>query len=472
MLQVRTGPGAAVGSARKLVLILALCGIVMTLQQTMILPLLPTLPGLLDTSSSNASWLVTVTLVTGAVVTPLAGRLADMFGKKRMILVLLAVVVTGSVLGGISDSFPLLILARAMQGCGLPLIPIATAMMRDILPREKVPGGIATMSASLTIGSAAGLPLGGLIVTYLDWHMMFWVTVLSGLLLFFVIARMLPESAGQARATFDYLGALVLATALISLLLALSKGSQWGWSGWETLSATVAGLLLLALWIPLQLRSPSPLVNVRLAARPPVLTINTCAALIGFAMFSNVIVSIQLLQVPTATGFGAGLDILEAGLWMIPATLAGIVMAPVASRCIGRFGARPVLLVAAIQLSLAFVLRVYFSDTLGQILVGTTLIGMGLVPAGAAIQTLIMRAVPLSETASANGLNALLRSVGTSSASATMAAMTTIWVAQVGSDFYPGHGAFTAMFWISAIATAAAAVICLLMVLFARAATE
>ncbi|WP_233365642.1 MFS transporter [Rhodococcus globerulus] len=459
-------------SSRTVVLVLALCGIVMTLQQTMILPLLPNLPSLLDTSASNASWLVTVTLVTGAVVTPLIGRLADMFGKKRMIMITLMIVVTGSVLGGATEAFPLLIIARAMQGCGLAMVPVATATMRDVLPRERVPGGIATMSASLAIGSAAGLPLAGIIVNSLDWHAVFWVTALSGSLLFIVIAKVVPESGVQARTTFDYIGAFVLAAALISLLLVLSKGSQWGWSEWETLSSAGMGIFLLVLWVPLQLRSPSPLVDVRLAARPPVLLVNTCSALIGFALFSNFLVTIQLLQMPVTTGFGIGMNILEAGLWMIPTTLAGVVMAPVASRAIGRFGARSVLLIASIQLSVSFVVRVFFSHTLWQILVGATLIGMGLVLTGAAIQTLIMRAVPISETASANGLNALLRSIGTSAASATLAAMSTIWVVQAGSEIYPAYNAFAAMFWISAAATVATAATTVVMMFFTRRSTD
>jgi len=454
------------GSGTRVVVVLAACGILMALQQTMVLPLLPSLPSLLDTSPSNASWLVTATLVTGAVVTPLIGRLADMYGKKRLILLTLAVVVAASLLGAVSDSLIPLVIARALQGCGLSLIPVAMATMRDVLPPHRVPGGVATMSASLAIGAAAGPPLAGLIVTFLDWHWIFWVMVLSGSALAATVAAVVPRSPARAPEAFDHLGALVLAGALTALLLPLSKGSQWGWTSRETLLLAGIGVLLLTAWIPLQLcaRSRAPLVNLRVAARPPVLLVNACALLIGFALFGNILVTTQLLQLPTSTGFGAGMSVLEAGWWLMPIALVGVGIAPLAARAIARFGAQRVLLVAAVELAVVFAARVPLSREPWQIIAGAVLAGVGLSLTIAAVPTLIMGMVPMSESASATGIGALLQSVGTSTASATMAATATTWTVTVGAQTYPGLTAFTTMFWIAAGTTLTAAVLALVMI--------
>ncbi|MFI9411343.1 MFS transporter [Nocardia gamkensis] len=446
------------------VVVLAACGILMALQQTMMLPVLPALPALLGTSASNASWMVTATLVAGAVVTPLIGRLADMYGKKRLILLSLGVVVVASLLGAVSDSLLPLVLARAAQGCGLALIPVAMATMRDVLPPHRVPGGIATMSASMAIGAAAGLPLSGVIVTFLNWHWIFWVTVLSGTVLTAAVARLVPTSPARSPTAFDHLGAVVLAGALTALMLPLSKGGQWGWASREVLLLAGAGVFLFALWIPLQLRSQAPLVNLRTAARPPVLLVNACALLIGFALFSNILITTQMLQLPSATGFGAGMSVLEAGWWLMPIALVGIIVAPVAARAIARFGAERVLLVAAAELAVAFTTRVSLSREPWQILGGAVVVGVGLSLTIAAVPTLIMTMVPRTASASATTIGALLQSVGTSTASATMAATATTWTVTVGADSYPALTAFTAMFWISAGTTSSAAVLALVLI--------
>lgn len=455
------GPGPSI------VAVLATCGILMALQQTMMLPLLPALPALLDTSAATASWVVTTTLVSGAVITPLIGRLADTYGKKRLILVTLVVVAAASVLGAVSDALGPLIVARAVQGCGLSLIPVAMATMRDVLPAHRVPGAVATMSASMAIGAATGLPLSGMVVTYLDWHAIFWVMVISSSALAVAVAVVVPASppARAPRAGFDHLGALLLAAALTALLLPMSKGSQWGWTSPATVGCATGGVVLLALWVPQQLRRAAPLVDLRIAARPPVVLVNACALLIGFALFSNILITTQMLQLPRATGFGAGMSVLEAGLWLMPIALVGILVAPVAGRAIARFGAPVVLLVAAAELAVAFALRVPFSTEPWQLLAGAVVVGAGLSLTIASIPTAIMTMVPITESASATTIGALLQSVGTSTASAAMAAAATTWTITIDAHRHPAMTAFTTMFWISAGTTLAAAVLAAVLVI-------
>ncbi|MDH6291991.1 MFS transporter [Rhodococcus opacus] len=426
---------------------LALTGTVVSLQQTLVLPLLPALPRLLDTTADNASWLVTATLLFGAVSIPTISRLADTVGKKRMMMVALAVMVLGSALGALSASFPLVLAARALQGVGLSLIPVGIAIMRDELPRERVPLGVGLMSATLAIGSGAGLPLSGLIATHLDWHAIFWVTGAVGAVLLVAVWQVLGESPVQTRGSFDYRGAVVMSIALAALMLAISKGAYWGWTSPLTLTLAAAGVGLLVVWVLMELRVHSPLVNVRVAARPAVLLANVASLLVGFAMFANVLVTTQLLQLPATSGYGLGLDMLHTGLWMAPIALIFGVMAPVAARLIRRYGPQVILLVGSFVVSGSYITRVYLSDELWQIVAGSVLVGAGISMTYAALPTLIMRAVPMTETASANGLNNLLRYVGTSTASALLAAVTTMSVGRVA---FPTFEALLVVFWAAA----------------------
>lgn len=442
-----------VGGSRSwwVVATLALTGTVVSLQQTLVLPLLPEFPRLLGTTADTASWLVTATLLAGAVATPTISRLADMFGKKRMMLVALAVMVAGSALGALSQTLPLIIAARALQGVGMALIPVGIAIMRDELPRDRVPLGVALMSATLAIGAGAGLPLAGLISDHLDWHAIFWVTAVAGTAMLGAVWLVLAESPVVTRGSFDYRGAVVLSLSLTAVLLALSKGGQWGWSSPVTLVLAGLGLLLLLAWLPLELRVRNPLVDVRIAARPAVLLVNLVSVLTGFAMFANMLVTTQLLQLPTSSGFGLGLGVLETGLWMTPSALVFGAMAPVSAAVTRRFGPLTTLLAGALLMSGAYVARVFLSHELWQIVTGSTLVAVGTSMTYAAMPTLIMRAVPVTETASANGLNTLLRSIGTSASSATLAAVTTIGVVRVGGDVFPSFDALVAVFWLSAI---------------------
>ena len=441
--------------------VLALCGTAVSLQQTLVVPLLPNFPSMLHTAPDNASWLVTATLVAGAVAIPTLSRLADMFGKKRMMLVAIAVMVTGSALGAVGSTLPPLIAARALQGVGIALIPIGIAIMRDELPPARLPLGVALMSATLAIGAGAGLPLVGLIAEHMDWHSLFWITGAVGATMCVAVVLVVPESPIRSPGSFDYAGAVLVSGAITGLMVAISKGAHWGWLSWPTLTLALAGLALLTVWVPVQLRASSPLVDVRVASRPAVLLVNIASVLTGFAMYANMLVTTQILQQPTATGYGLGLDIFHAGLWLAPNALVFGAMAPVAAWIIQRAGPQVTLLAGALGMAASYVVRVFVSHDLWQIELGSVMVAVGTSLTFAAMPSLIMRAVPATETASANGLNTVLRSVGTSTSSAAMAAVTTAIVMRVDDHLYPSFGAFAVVFWIAAAASGVAGLVVL-----------
>ncbi len=453
-----TSPRPLPGTRRPawaIIAVLSLSGTVVALMQTLVVPLLPDFPGILGVTADDSSWLVTATLLTSAVATPIVSRSADMYGKQRMMLVCLGLMVIGSVLAALGSTFPWIIAGRALQGFSAALIPVGISIMRDELPKERIGSAVALMSATLGIGSALGLPLAGVLYEGLGWHSIFWVSAAAGLLLLVAVALVVPESKVRTPGRFDYLGAVILSGALAALLLAISKGGVWGWSSEQVLLLFLLAAVLLGAWIPYELKVSQPMVDLRTSAKRPVLMTNVASLLIGFAMFANMLLTTQQLQLPLATGYGFEMPVIAAGLAMIPSGLAMVVFAPVSGGIIRRYGAKSALMAGAAVMIVGYVGRVFLWDSVLWIIVGSTVVSIGTAIAYAAMPTLIMAAVPITETASANGLNSLLRAIGTSTSSAAVAAFLTSVTADVGPVRLPTFGAFQDVFWMAALASAA-----------------
>ena len=439
--------------------ILSLCGTVVSLQQTLVIPLLPDFPNIFGKSADDASWLVTITLLTASVATPTVSKLADMFGKRLMMLVCMVVMTIGSVLAAAASDFFAVIVGRGLQGFAAALIPIGISIMRDELPKEKVASAVALMSATLGIGAALGLPLSGFISEQWGWHAIFWVSAGFGVVMIIGVLLLVSESAVRSRGRFDYLGAIALSAALTALLLGISKGGAWGWASQPVIGLLILTAAILTFWVPYELKIGYPLVDLRTSGRRSVLLTNIASVLAGFAMFANMLLTTQQLQLPQATGYGLGLTASAAGLSMIPWGLAMIVFAPVSGRMINRYGGRITLIVGVTVMGAAYFGRVYSPHTLAAVIIGSTLVGIGTAIAYASMPTIIMSSVPITETASANGLNALLRSIGTSTSSASVAAILGSVTIQFGGTQVPSFTAFQDVFWMAGLAAIAAGVV-------------
>ncbi|MEV6236604.1 MFS transporter [Lentzea sp. NPDC051838] len=405
---------APVSGASATVAALCFGGTVSAMQQTILVPVLPDLPHLLGTSADNVSWLVTATLLAAAITNPVASRLADMYGKKTVMLWCLVVMITGSLLGALTHDLAGGIAARALQGVGVALIPIGMSIMRDVLPADRMPMGVALMSATLALGGSAALPLAGLVVQHADWRVLFWITAGGGMVALAFAAGVVPSTTIRSDGRFDLLGAALLSVALVALLLALTKSTQWGLAA--TLCCSAAGILAIGVWIPLQLRTADSLVDLRVAARPAVLFVNIATAFAGFGMFVDPLVTTHLLQSPPL-----GLDPATVGLLMAPTSVAFGAAAPLSAWVTRRRGAHVTFIVGALSMGAAYVLRIWLDHDIGWIIAGSLLVSAGASLAFGAMPALIMREVPVTHTTSANGINALVRSIGISAASAAVA---------------------------------------------------
>ena len=401
--------------------VLAFAGMGASFMQTILLPIQAELPTLLGASRGDTAWVITITLLAGAVCTPIAGKLGDMFGKRRIALVLLGLLVAGSVLAALSSTVGPMIVGRGMQGMGMGVIPLGIAILRDVLPPQRLGSAIALVSATLGVGGALGLPISAFVTENYDWHLLFWVAAGIGALSIVLVLLTVPASTQRTGGRFDLVGALGLAAGVSGVLLAVSKGNEWGWLTLTTLGFLVGGILVLVLWVWFELRQSSPLVNIRVSARGPVMMTNLASVAMGFALFASSIVFPQLLQLPA--GAGLGLTLLVASFVLMPSGIAMLLMSPVAGKIEQRFGPKPLLIAGAVIIAAAYLFAVLVDLQVWHVLVINTVIGVGIGLGYAAMPTLIMYAVPASETGSANGMNTLMRSLGTSIAAAVIAAL-------------------------------------------------
>jgi MFS family permease len=406
-----------------IVAVLALTGLASSFMFTLVVPIQAQLPELLGASREDTAWVVTATLLAAAVFTPIAGRLGDMYGKRRIVLLLLGLLILGSVIAALSTSLIGVIVGRALQGAVTGVVPLGIAILRDVLHTRSVNSAIALISATLGVGGALGLPISAFITEFADWHILFWLAAGLGVLCFGLVLWIVPVSVLRSPGGFDYVGAVGLAVGLTGILLAVSRGNEWGWLATPTLALGLGGVGVLLIWGWFELRIAEPLLDLRVAARRPVLLTNLASIGMGFALFASNVVFPQILELPVETGAGLGLSLIVASLIVMPAGLVMMVLSPVSGRLSTVIGPRALLIMGAAALVAAYVFVLVAGSDVWQIFVSNLLIGVGIGFGFAAMPMLIMRSVPQSETGASNGLNALFRSLGTSTAAAVMAAV-------------------------------------------------
>ncbi|MEU6179799.1 MFS transporter [Streptomyces coeruleorubidus] len=432
------------------VAVLALAGVVVSLMQTLVIPIVPELPRYLDASASNAAWAVTATLLAAAVATPVVGRLGDMFGKRRMLLVSIVLLVSGSVVCALSDSLVPMVVGRTMQGLAAAVVPLGISVLRDVLPAERLAGSTALMSASLGVGGALGLPAAAFIADHYDWHMLFWTSAVLGVAALALVLLVVPESKVRAGGSFDLPGSLGLSAALVSLLLAVSKGGDWGWTSGTTLVLFGASAVIFLVWGRYELRTAQPLVDLRTTARRQVLFTNLASVALGFSMFAMSLVLPQVLQLPEQTGYGLGKSMLAVGLILAPQGLVMMAMSAVSAGITEAKGPKVTLMIGAVVVAAGYGLSLVLMAEVWHIVLVACVIGGGVGFAYGAMPALIMGAVPASETAAANSLNTLMRSMGTSFASALAGVILAQMTTGFGGHLLPSENGFRTVMAIGA----------------------
>jgi MFS family permease len=422
-------PPAARRTSTPALTLLALgsAGLVISLQQTLVLPLLPRLQQTFDTSVTAVSWVFTATLLAGAVATPLLSRFGDMYGKKRMITVTMALLVAGSVVCALSDSLGMLITGRALQGTAAAVIPLGIGIIRDTFPRERIMSAIGIVSATMGVGGSAGMLVTGVVADHTrSHHPVFWISAGMGAFALVMVLAYTAEAGERAGGRPDVAGAVLLAGSLVTLLLGISQGNPWGWTSGRTLGLFAAAVVLGAAWVAVERRVREPLVHLRLLTGPRSLSANLASVLLGFAMFTAFTLVSNLIQTPSAVaGYGLTGSVLDVGLYMLPSTVSMLLFSVLAGRFEARLGAAFTLAVGAAFAAVSYTWLALNHDTPLDVMIFSGIQGIGFGIAYAALGTLAVEHVPMNQSGIASGINALVRTAGGSVASAATAAVLT-----------------------------------------------
>lgn len=430
--------------------VLSMSALAFALSQTMVAPALPEIQRELGASTTEVTFVLTAYLLTASVTTPILGRLGDMFGKVRVLVLVLGAFAVGSLVAALSQSIEVLVLGRAIQGAGGAVFPLAFGIIRDEFPRERVATGIGLISATFGIGGGGGLVLSGLIVDNLSYEWLFWLSLAVVLAALVLTHRFIPESPSRAPARIDWLGAVLLALTLVALLFGVSRGNAWGWGSPRILGLFGAALVLGAAWMRFELRTPEPMVDMRMMRQRGVWTTNLTGLLIGFSMFGSFILIPQLVQLPTSTGYGFGADVTEAGLFMLPSTAAMLIAGPAAGILAARLGSKIPLATGTLLAAMSFALLAVAHDERWEIYLSSGLLGVGIGLSFAAMANLIVEAVPPQQTGVATGMNSVMRTIGGSLGGQIAASIVAGHLVAAGG--LPAEAGFTTAFTVSAAA--------------------
>src|SRR3954453_20129677 len=364
-------------SPRIILTVLSLGGISYALLQSLVVPALPQIQHSLNTTESAVGWVLTAYLLSASVATPIIGRLGDMYGKERLLMLVLAMLAFGTLISAVASSLSVMILGRIIQGAGGGIFPLAFSIIRDEFPNERVPGAIGLVSSLLGIGGGAGVVFAGVVTQHLSYHWLFWFPLGIIVLTAYLTWRYIPESPVKTPAEINYRAAGLMTVGISGVLLAITETSTWGWGSPKTLGLLIFGIAVIGAWVREELRSREPLVDMRMMAIRGVWTTNTVGFLIGVGMYSSFILLPELVQEPASSG-GFGSSVTAAGLFLLPSTIAIVIVGQMAGLLERRIGSRASLIGGALFALASFVLLVADRSQEWEIYVVAALLGIGI----------------------------------------------------------------------------------------------
>lgn len=392
--------------------ILSLGALSYVLLQSAVVPALSDFQQSFHTTENGAAWILTANLLAASVATPIIGRLGDMHGKERMLLWTYVVLGMGTLMAALVHSIALLCVARAIQGVGAGIFPLAFGIIRDEFPRERVAGAIGLLSAIFGIGGGLGIVLGGLIVEHLSWQWLFWLPLIAIVFAAGLTARYIPESPIRVPGRINWLSAALMAAGVTAILVAVSEATTWGWISGKTLGLLVGGLGVCGTWILAELHAAEPLVDMAMMRIRGVWTTNLAAFLLGGGMYASFILIPQLVETPKSSGYGFGASVLAGGIFLLPSTVTMLAFGSMAGPLAARYGSKLLLIAGGILSAAAFAALAFAHSEPWEIYLASALLGAGIGLVFAALGTLIIQAVPPGQTGVATAMNTLMRSVG------------------------------------------------------------
>ncbi|MFD8639949.1 MFS transporter [Streptomyces zaomyceticus] len=459
-------PAADPRRETRIVFALSLAAMVVSMMQTLPVPILGLIRTDLGTSTADVSWVTTATLLSAAVFTPLLGRFGDQHGKKPTLVAVLGVMVLGSVVAALATSLPLLILGRVLQGAATAIFPLALSVLREEVRPQKLPGAMSLVSGTLAFGSGLALVATGLLTSGsgADYRSAFWMATGFAALALLAVVLLVPATRHKTGGRTDFLGALTLGLTLLLLLLPISQGNEWGWTSARTLGSFAGAAVMTVVWVLVERKVREPLVDMKMFVHRPVLMANLAGILVGFGMFANFLGVSYLVQMPEAlTGYGFDASILRASVqFLLPGAIVSLLASPIGGQLVRHRGPRTALALAAGLGAVGFAWLGLDHGHTASVIGAGVVVGAAVSFGYAAMPAVIMASVPHHQSGIANGINSISRSTGSAIGSAvvtTILASQTLEHLPAGVPPLPAESGFTLTFWIGATAFALVAAI-------------
>ena len=409
------------------------------LLQSLIVPVLARIQVEFDTDQTTVTWVLTAYLLSASICTPLLGRVGDVVGKKRMLVVTLTALAVGSLAAALAPSIGWLIAARVVQGAGGGVLPLSFGIIRDEF-RDRVTSALSVIASLTAVGFGAGIVIAGPIVDGLGYHWLFWLPMIATAVAATAALLFVPESPVRTPGRLPVVPAVLLSVWLVALLLALSEGNSWGWGSPRVLGLFAVAALVAVAWVTVETRVPVPMIDMKMMRLRGVWTTNLVAAFVGFGMFASFGFLPQFLQTPSSAGYGFGASISESGHLLLPSAVASFLVGFCTARLIHAFGARLVIVTGTVLNGIAFGSMALWHDATWQLYAATSLQGIGSGLVFSSLAGVVIASVPREQTGVASGMNANIRTIGGSIGSAVMAGIVT---AQVGPTGLPAEDGYT-----------------------------
>ncbi|MGI0101297.1 MAG: MFS transporter [Nitrosotalea sp.] len=410
-------------SAWKTLVILSLIATMAMYAETMLVPALPDLIKDFSISYGSSSWILTTFLISGAIMTPISGKLSDMYGRKKVLLIILAIYAAGVTLGGFATNFYLMIVVRAMQGIGMSMFPIAFGIVREQFPPAKMAIGQGIITSMFGAGSVIGLLVGGHIIENYGWQATFFSIIPIVLALLFVVKKFIkldkPQSSSEdkqnktnKKVTIDIKGAITLAIAIASFLIALTMMENVGSNYVQILSLLIIGAVSITAFTLIEKKAASPMIDFKILLHKTILPANIMMVIVGLSMFMVFQTIPVLIRSPVPLGFGG--DPIATTYVQLPFSLVLMIFGPLSGFIISRMGSSKPVIMGSTASLVAFFSLYFFHSAEYLISADLAILAVGLSLSAVGITNIVMLATPKQFLGSSLGTTSLIRIVGSS----------------------------------------------------------
>ncbi|WMT50758.1 MAG: MFS transporter [Ferroplasma sp.] len=409
--------------------LMAFSGLLIIYVETMIVPAIPIFITFFHSTYSNVSWILTAYIISGTVSAAIFGKVADIVGKKKIFIILGIIYTIAISFGGFTRTLDELIAVRAVQGLGFGMIPIAFAIINDVVPREKLALAQGIMSATFAIGSGIGLVLGSYITETLGWQWDFHTAIPVAVILLILVFIFIRENTVTGKQKIDFAGVAMLGGGLVALIFALSEGQHYGWYSHLIIGLFIAALVLFTVFAYFESHYKYAFINMKLLKKRNIFLSNIVGLFAMAAMYFLFFTVPTLLQDPAPSGFGK--TVFDSGLILFPATVMNMVFAPVAARIIRKRGPRLSILMGLTVDLIGFGLLYLYRATIPEILLDTIFVGAGISMMLVGIINVLLTSTPRENAGEATGMNTVFRDIGMSIAPAFGGALETMYTVKV-----------------------------------------